>query len=170
MFPGLKPIELLSASPCGWYGNLLESVIIRKALSRTLLGNVCVEYDVPCTLKTSFVDFEKEMHVVAATQILNLSSLPNSLYLFQLQSKVVFSRLTHPSTHFYTVLYVIELDPVLNITEVLLAGRQVMINQSILIFNINYRFQLVFVCKLLIFRKLAKRRRLARFRKILCLF
>ena len=55
-----------------WY-----HLIILKAWSQIILGNVFGEAHTPCILKTSFVDLKKKC---SHYEILNSSSRPNSLY------------------------------------------------------------------------------------------
>jgi len=66
----------------------------------------------PCTLKTSFVDFEKELVYCKRYKTLNCSSLPNTLY-FVSGNQQSMIRLTHSFSHFYII---IELVLVLSIS------------------------------------------------------
>ena len=94
------------------------------------MDNVFGECHTPYTLKTSFVDLEKEQVHCICYKRLNLSSLPNSPYCFS-DNQMLLTQLTHPFPHFYIVLiYIIKLLLVLNIAVILLAGCFTIPNQS----------------------------------------
>ena len=76
------------------------------------MGNVIREYHAPCTLKTSFEDFEKEKVNCNRYTRLNIVSPPNRTFHWQLQVDPV-----DPSLHLF--LYIIELALVLNTADYL---------------------------------------------------
>jgi len=90
---------------------------------------VLKECHAPCALKTSFVDFENKKARCSHYKIINVSSLLNIPNFFSGSRNPVDPFLSSILYSFF--LYVIELVLVLNITEMLLAGRYAIINQSI---------------------------------------
>ena len=89
------------------------------------------ECHAPCTLKTSFVDFENKKARCSHYKILNVSSLLNIPNFFSGSRNLVDPFLSSILYGFFLFIYVIELVLVLNITEMLLAGRYAITNQSI---------------------------------------
>jgi hypothetical protein len=88
-FPGLKPTEPCSVRPQMVDRGALSmescQVIIRKAWPWNIVYNMFWECHAPCTLNTSFVDFEKQygMCIIATTKDYIFRPYPT------LQSKVV---------------------------------------------------------------------------------
>jgi len=86
------------------------------------VGSVFGGCHAPCAIQISTVDFEnKGRSIVAATKTKYFVQ-PNCSYFFNGSQKSLM-RLTHPFPHVYIILYIIYFVFVLNIAEILLAGR-----------------------------------------------
>ena len=81
---------------------IIQHCITWKAWQWSIVGNQFGYYYAPCTIKTSFVDFEEEKEHCSRYKILNLASLPNSSYLSSASQKPS-TRLTYSVPHFYAV-------------------------------------------------------------------
>ena len=95
-------------------GALCLSTMVNPPLT---VGKFVGECHAPCTLKTFFVDFEKEYAHCSRYKI--FPSYPPTTYSFNDSEK----SFTHPFPLSLQSLYIVELAIILNIAEILLFGR-----------------------------------------------